>query len=83
MEQKRSKEEEYRVFCENILKAPEMNYYEAQKYLKKHTFYNAIDEITILFLFNKYSVSYISEPIKLSNDKSTKLYTLTYKFILI
>ena len=37
MEQKRSKEEEYRVFCENILKAPEMNYYEAQKYLKKHT----------------------------------------------
>ena len=54
-----------------------------KKYLKKHTFYNAIDEITILFLFNKYSVSYISEPIKLSNDKSTKLYTLTYKFILI
>ena len=36
MKQKQSKEEEYRVFCENILKAPGMYYHEAKKYLKKH-----------------------------------------------
>lgn len=36
MEQKRSKEEEYRVFCENILKAQGLYYHEAEKYLKKH-----------------------------------------------
>lgn len=37
----------------------------------------------ILFLFNKYKVSYLSEPVKLDIGKSNKLYKLTYKFILI
>ena len=37
----------------------------------------------ILFLFNKYKVSYLSEPVKLNIGKTEKLYTLTYKFTLV
>jgi hypothetical protein len=37
----------------------------------------------LLFLFNKYKVSYLSEPVKLNIGKTEKLYTLTYKFTLV
>lgn len=53
-----------------------------KKYMKNHTFLDNVDNITMLFLFNRYSVSYISEPMNITNDKNTKLYKLVYKFIL-
>jgi hypothetical protein len=34
----------------------------------------------ILFLYNKYSKSYINDVIGMSIDNTEKLYTLTYKF---
>lgn len=36
----------------------------------------------ILFLYNKYSVILLSNSVKLTNDYTEKLYTLTYKFTL-
>jgi len=34
----------------------------------------------ILFLFNKYKVSYTSVPYKLNSSKSKRLYKISYKF---
>lgn len=42
-----------------------------------------IDNNEILFLFNKYKVSYLSEPVKLNIGKTQKLYKLIYNFTLV
>lgn len=55
---------------------------EFKKYIKKIN-KNALNENQLLFLYNKYKVRYISDPIKLNISKSFKLYKLIYKFELI
>lgn len=63
----------------NIYQTPERTYEEFKKYINKVN--KNIDDLNIiLFLYNKYTVSYSSEQIKLDSTKSKKLYKISYKF---
>lgn len=59
----------------------ENTYNEFRKYILNNKYFYDIDEKLILFLFNKYNVNYIVDPINSLVDN--KLYKLTYKFTLI
>jgi hypothetical protein len=52
-----------------------------KKYLNINTKINTDDDDLILFLYNKYKVTYLSDPIKIKRNK--KVYKLSYKFTLI
>lgn len=52
-----------------------------KKYLNINTKINTDDDNLILFLYNKYKVTYLSDPIKIKRNK--KVYKLSYKFTLI
>lgn len=52
-------------------------------YIKKFNSNTKLEENEILFLFNKYKVTFISDPIKLNLNKTKKLYTLKYIFTLL
>ena len=52
-------------------------------YIQKFNSNSKLDENEILFLFNKYKVTFISNPIKLNLNKTKKLYTLKYIFTLL
>lgn len=73
---------------EQLLDAETENntFYYFKKYILNNSHYT-FDESEIndimLFLFNKYTVNYISEPLKLNVFKNKRQYTLIYKFILM
>jgi hypothetical protein len=51
-------------------------------YINKHKT-NKFTDDEMLFLYNKYSVVLLSNPVRLANNYNEKIYTLTYKFTLI
>ena len=52
-------------------------------YVQKFNINSKLEKNEILFLFNKYKVTFISNPIKLDLNKTKKLYTLKYIFTLL
>lgn len=61
-------------------------FYHFKKYMLNNSYFEFDDETvndTMLFLFNKYKVTYISEPLKLNVFMNKRQYKLIYKFILM
>ena len=81
-------QEEINISLPNIVEYEELiNTYETDEYtLKIFTDYlnkvlnSKLNTNIILFLFNKYKVSYTSVPYKLNSSKSKRLYKISYKF---
>mgnify|MGYP003290507375 CR=1 FL=1 len=82
-------ETEFDIFVSNSLSEIELLKYQEQeiilKYFEKHintTRQDKFNSDEILFLFNKYKILILSNPVRLNTEYTNKIYTLSYKFSL-
>ena len=82
-------QEYFEIDINRMLSYPELIYYQGEYETKEHfknyildSLNSGISEDQILFLFNKYSVQYSHNCEKLTDDMTSKLYQLKYRFSL-
>lgn len=81
-------ETEFNIYVSDNITANDILYYQQDsviiEYFRTHVNKFKLNKFTdneILFLYNKYSVIILTNPVKIGED-NTKIYTLTYKFTL-